>query len=88
MTIHKTGQKFLAFLIVLACFFTRAAFGASETPPGVDAPRVRQTPPYPPPDPSIYKHHSVAKFNYGGTGKDSFWLFEPDDPKPEQALRF
>lgn len=79
----RTSQKVLAFLICLASFFAQAASGV--TPPGVDAPSRRQLPPYPPPDPAIYKHNAVVKLNYGGTGKDSFWLFEPDDPKPEQA---
>ena len=69
------------FLVVV--LFGHIAFAVQ--PPGVDVPRVRQLPPYPPPDPSIYKHQSVAKLNYGGTGIGSFWLFEPDDPKPEQA---
>ena len=68
--------------------FTRAAFGASEILPGVAVPRVRQTLPYPPPDPSMHKHSTVAKLNYGGSGKDSSSPMIPDDPKPEQALRF
>jgi hypothetical protein len=83
MNMHKIGQASLAFLISFVCFFAQAAFGV--TPPGFDAPRVRQTPPYPPPDPSIYKHRTVTKLNYGGTGKNSFWLFEPDNPKPKKA---
>ncbi len=87
MKIRKIGQASLAFLIFLVCFFVQEALYAAKpaTPPGVDVPSVRQLPPYPPPDPSIYKHRTVTKLNYGGTGKDSFWLFEPDDPKPKQA---
>lgn len=75
-------------MIIRVFFWVVVLFGHvafAVQPPGVDAPRRRQLPPYPPPDPAIYKHNTVAKINYGGSGVGSFWLFEPDDPKPEQA---
>jgi len=59
-------------------------FALAVQPPGVDVPRVRQLPPYPPPDPSIYKHQ-VMKLNYNGSGAGSFWVYEPTGPKPKQA---
>ena len=68
------------FLVVVLCGHCALAI----QPPGVDVPRVRQLPPYPPPDPSIYKHQ-VMKLNYNGTGIGSFWIYEPTNPKPKQA---
>ena len=74
---------FLLFTLGLSVILPKLALAIE--PPGVDIPRRRQLPPFPPPDPSIYKHAAVLKSNYGGIGIGTFWIFEPADPKPKKA---
>jgi hypothetical protein len=73
----------IRLFFLVAVLFGYCAFAVE--PPGVDVPKERQLPPYPPPDPSIYKHQGVMKLNYGGSGVGSFWVYEPINPKPKQA---
>jgi hypothetical protein len=76
-------SKFFLAIIAIAFFSCSSVFAVE--PPGIDAPRRRQTPPYPPPDPAMYTHAAVLKSNYGGIGIGSFWIFEPAEPKPKKA---
>lgn len=79
-------MKRMAVFLSLLMFLMAARAFAQEAgwPAGVTLP-PRLAPIYPPPDPSLYRHTQVVKSNYGGTGIGSFWIYEPDAPRPDKA---
>jgi len=84
--IHFKGRWLVVVAMLVLCMVCMESLWAIETrPPGIDAPAQRQTPLYSPPDPSIYTHQTVVKSNYGGIELGSYWIFEPDHPKPARA---
>jgi acetyl esterase/lipase len=83
---HKAGVIVVmaAMTVMAATTVTAAPPVIGRTTPGDDPPAAEGTANRPAAADTAYPHRSVRRYDLGD-GPRSYWLFEPDEPKPKRA---